>query len=67
MKENGQSMVLGGCDREGKDAFSDFSKPCMEASLELNLIVRVWGWSGHFTELERKYQEHIIKRTEFTM
>lgn len=32
-----------------------------------NLIVRVWGWSGHFTELERKYQEHIIKRTEFTM
>lgn len=32
-----------------------------------NLIVRVWGWSGHFTELERKYQEHIIKRTEFVM
>lgn len=32
-----------------------------------NLIVRVWGWSGHFTELERKYQEHIIKRTEFTI
>lgn len=32
-----------------------------------NLIVRVWGWGGHFTELERKYQEHIIKRTEFTI
>lgn len=32
-----------------------------------NLIVRVWGWSGHFTELERKYQEHIIRRTEFTI
>ncbi|MBQ8813115.1 MAG: pyruvate formate-lyase [Lachnospiraceae bacterium] len=30
-----------------------------------NLIVRVWGWSGYFVELERKYQEHIIKRTEF--
>lgn len=36
--DNGQSMVLGGCDKEGKDAFSDFSKLCMEASLELNLI-----------------------------
>lgn len=32
-----------------------------------NLIVRVWGWSGYFTELERKYQEHIIKRTEFAV
>ena len=31
-----------------------------------NLIVRVWGWSGYFTELEPKYQEHIIRRTEFT-
>lgn len=32
-----------------------------------NLIVRVWGWSGYFTELDRKYQEHIIKRTEFAV
>ena len=30
-----------------------------------NLIVRVWGWSGYFTELDRPYQEHIIRRTEF--
>ena len=36
--DNGQSMVLGGCDREGREAFSDFSRLCMEASLELNLI-----------------------------
>jgi formate C-acetyltransferase len=27
-----------------------------------NLIVRVWGWSGYFCELERPYQEHIIAR-----
>ena len=32
-----------------------------------DLIVRVWGWSGYFTELDRQYQEHIIKRTEFTV
>lgn len=32
-----------------------------------NLIVRVWGWSGYFTELDRQYQDHIIKRMEFTV
>ena len=30
-----------------------------------NLIVRVWGWSGYFNELNIIYQNHIIKRTEF--
>ncbi len=32
-----------------------------------NLIVRVWGWSGYFVELEKPYQDHIISRTEFTV
>ena len=32
-----------------------------------NLIVRVWGWSGYFNELDTVYQDHIIKRTEFTV
>ncbi len=30
-----------------------------------NLIVRVWGWSGYFVELDREYQDHIIRRTEY--
>ncbi len=30
-----------------------------------NLIVRVWGWSGYFCELDAAYQNHIISRTEF--
>ena len=30
-----------------------------------NLIVRVWGWSGYFNELELKFQNHIIQRTEY--
>lgn len=30
------------------------------------LIVRVWGWSGYFNELETKYQDHVIRRMEFT-
>lgn len=29
-----------------------------------NLIVRVWGWSGYFVELDECYQDHIIKRME---
>ncbi len=31
-----------------------------------NLIVRVWGWSGYFNELDIEYQNHVIARTEFT-
>lgn len=29
-----------------------------------NLIVRVWGWSGYFVELDKEYQDHIIERME---
>ncbi len=32
--------------------------------LHRNLIVRVWGWSGYFTELDEPYQDHIIHRVE---
>jgi formate C-acetyltransferase len=31
-----------------------------------NLIVRVWGWSGYFVELDECYQDHIIRRMELT-
>ncbi len=32
-----------------------------------HLIVRVWGWSGYFAELDPEYQDHIIARTEFSV
>ncbi len=32
-----------------------------------NLIVRVWGWSGYFVELDECYQDHIIKRMELSV
>jgi pyruvate-formate lyase len=32
-----------------------------------NLIVRVWGWSGYFTELDEVYQDHIIQRVEYSI
>ena len=32
--------------------------------LHRHLIVRVWGWSGYFIELDKCYQDQIIKRVE---
>ena len=31
------------------------------------LIVRVWGWSGYFVELDKEYQDHVIARCEYTV
>ena len=31
------------------------------------LIVRVWGWSAYFVELDKEYQDHIIARQEFRL
>lgn len=31
-----------------------------------NMIVRVWGWSGYFNELSAEYQDHVIKRLEYS-
>lgn len=32
-----------------------------------HLIVRVWGWSGYFVELDKPYQDQIIKRVELAV
>lgn len=32
-----------------------------------DLIVRVWGWSGHFVELDKRYQDQVINRTEYVL
>lgn len=32
-----------------------------------NLIVRVWGWSGHFVQLDKAYQDQIIERTSYSI
>lgn len=29
------------------------------------LIVRVWGWSGHFVQLDKGYQDQIIQRVSY--
>ena len=30
-----------------------------------NLVVRIWGWSAYFVELDKPYQDHVIARTEY--
>jgi formate C-acetyltransferase len=32
-----------------------------------NLIVRVWGWSGYFCELDEAYQDQIIARHRYAL
>ena len=32
-----------------------------------HLIVRVWGWSGYFVELDKPYQDHVVKRVELAV
>ena len=32
-----------------------------------HLIVRVWGWSGYFIELDKCYQDQIIRRVELSV
>ena len=29
------------------------------------LIVRIWGWSAYFVELDKAYQDHVILRQEY--
>jgi len=29
------------------------------------LVVRIWGWSAYFTELDKEYQDHVIARQAY--
>ncbi len=29
------------------------------------LVVRIWGWSAYFVELDKEYQDHVIMRQEY--
>lgn len=32
-----------------------------------HLIVRIWGWSAYFVELDRPFQDHVIARQEYVI
>ena len=31
------------------------------------LVVRIWGWSAYFVELDKKYQDHVIARQVYSI
>lgn len=31
------------------------------------LVVRVWGWSAYFVELDKEYQDHVLKRQQYSV
>ncbi len=31
------------------------------------LVVRIWGWSAYFVELDRAYQDHVMMRQRYTV
>ncbi|MBE6612777.1 MAG: pyruvate formate-lyase, partial [Ruminococcaceae bacterium] len=37
----------------------------LEPEKHQELIVRVWGWSGHFVELDKCYQDQVLSRVEY--
>ena len=32
-----------------------------------HLIVRIWGWSAYFCELDKEFQDHVIARSEYSL
>lgn len=31
------------------------------------LVVRIWGWSAYFVELDPEYQDHVLRRQQYTV
>ena len=31
------------------------------------LVVRIWGWSAYFVELDREYQDHVLRRQAYRL
>lgn len=31
------------------------------------LVVRIWGWSAYFVELDKEYQDHVIRRQQYSV
>jgi formate C-acetyltransferase len=56
-KSGGHQLQLNAIDRETLVEAQKYPE------LHRDLIVRVWGWSGYFVELDKVFQDHIIRRT----
>lgn len=47
---------------------SDMLKAAQEHPEEhRQLVVRIWGWSAYFVELDKEYQDHVLRRQQYTV
>lgn len=37
----------------------------LHPELHRQLVVRVWGWSAYFTELDKEFQDHVLLRQQY--
>lgn len=45
----------------------DLKKAQINPEQYRNLIVRIWGWSAYFVELDQQFQNHVIARQEYQL
>ena len=39
----------------------------LHPELHRQLVVRIWGWSAYFVELDKEYQDHVLRRQQYTV
>lgn len=39
----------------------------LHPELYRQLVVRIWGWSAYFVELDKPYQDHVMARQEYSV
>ncbi len=61
MRQGGHQLQL---NTLNKETLLDAKK---HPELHRDLIVRVWGWSGYFVELDECYQDHVIERIKYQL
>ena len=45
---------------------SDMLKAAQEnPEAHRQLVVRIWGWSAYFVELDKEYQDHVLRRQQY--
>ena len=48
-------------------SLSDLKQAQITPERYRHLIVRIWGWSAYFVELDKEYQDHVIARQSYQL
>ena len=48
-------------------SLSDLKQAQITPERYRHLIVRIWGWSAYFIELDQEFQNHVIARSEYQL